>query len=130
MGEVRRCVCGSTRTLQLITPASVHYGAEICAVCRRHLRWLPKPDGERVRRPAAHRELVEKYSQGYCELCLTKQEDLPARQTLEAHHVVEFQDGGSAQRSNVWIVCTACAKLIHWARTWGSKRTHKGGGPS
>jgi len=60
---------------------------------------------------------VHKYSDGFCELCLLKPDELPPGQTLEAHHIIEVQDGGSADRENIWIVCTKCARLIHWMRT-------------
>lgn len=51
-------------------------------------------------------------------MCLRDLKDIPLPQVLEGHHVVEFQDGGSDDRSNVWIVCTACHKLIHYQRTY------------
>ena len=110
--------CASDELRYVLTPRSPHYAALICGRCRRKLRWLPKPVAERVRRPASHRHLVRRYSRGFCQLCLTAERDLPAGQTLEGHHVVEYQQGGDDSRGNVWIVCTGCARLIHWRRTW------------
>jgi len=110
------CKCGSTAVDQVRIHEGPHYAAEICAGCRRHLRWLPKPADKRTRRPAGHRHLVARHSRGFCELCRRRESELPAGQVLEGHHVDEYQHGGSADRQNVWIVCTACAKLIHWAR--------------
>jgi predicted restriction endonuclease len=101
-----------------LTPESPHHARADCQDCGRFLQWLPKPDAERIRRPAAHRELVRKYSRGFCELCGTREADLPPGQTLEAQHVEEYHEGGEPKRENIWIVCTACHKLIHWRRTW------------
>lgn len=110
--------CGSTDIEMILTPELPHYAKDVCRSCGRHLRWLPKPDAEKVKRPAAHRELVRKYAQGYCELCMTAEDDLPDGQVLEAQHVVDFADGGGEGRENIWIVCTKCHKLIHWVRQW------------
>jgi len=51
-------------------------------------------------------------------MCLIKEVDLPPRETLEGHHVVEYANGGTDDADNVWVVCTACHKLIHWRRTY------------
>lgn len=116
-----RCRCGSENVRVQIQNGQ-HYAALICADCGRHQRWLPKPGNEKVRRPAAHRALVQKYSPGYCELCLRTEAALPANQVLEAHHIREYQDDGPADRTNIWIVCTACHKLIDWVRAWVAGR--------
>ena len=110
--------CGSTAVVQTPTPNLPHYAREDCADCLRFLRWVPKPDADRIRRPAAHRDLVKKFSRGFCEICLTKDSDLLPGQVLEAQHVQEFHEGGDPTRENTWIICTACHKLIHWRRTW------------
>ena len=110
--------CFSTDLSVELTPNLSHYGKEVCMACRRFLRWIPKPDQERVKRPAAHTDLVRKYSRGFCEMCGKQEADLPGRQTLEANHIVEFQEGGDHGRENVSIVCTRCHKLIHLLRTW------------
>jgi hypothetical protein len=117
--ENDRCgYCGSRDLVQQQNAQGPHWGREYCGCCRRFLRWLPKPDSERSNRPAAHRELVDRYGRGFCELCLAPAERLPADQTLEAHHVIEYAEEGSPERENIWIVCTRCAKLIHWVRKW------------
>lgn len=111
-----------------LTPHLPHYGKELCSTCGAFLRWIKKPDSDagKYRRPSAHRDLVEKYGRGYCEMCLTAEADLPGRQSLEAHHVEEFAKGGPATRENVWIVCTGCARLIHAIRTYFRVRTEAG----
>jgi 5-methylcytosine-specific restriction endonuclease McrA len=98
----------------------VHYARATCVECDRWITFLKKPDSDptKYRRPTQHRKLVDKFSNGYCELCLRRQEDLPKGETLHAHHVHEYQDGGEAKRENIWIVCTACHSLINWRRTY------------
>lgn len=101
-----------------VQQSGVHYAKVTCNTCDRFLRWIPKPDSDptKARRPQQHRELVRAYGNGFCEMCLRKTDELPKGQTLEAQHVIEFQDGGSNDRSNIWIICTACHKLVHWTR--------------
>lgn len=108
--------CQSEIVNEELTPDKQHYAKESCGVCGCWLRWLPKPDREKIRRPSAHRNLVKKFSHGYCELCCTAEQDLPPGQVLEAQHGVEFQDGGEPTRENIWILCTACHKLVHCIR--------------
>ncbi len=95
-----------------------HWAKETCTACRRFLRWLPKPDREKTKREAKHVDLVRKHGRGFCELCLIRESHLPQPQTLEAHHVIEYANGGDADRENILIVCTACHALIHWRRTY------------
>lgn len=80
--------------------------------------WQPKPENEKSKRPAKHVALAKKYGHGVCELCESPEAGLPRPQVLEGHHVVEYEDGGSDDRGNVWVVCTACHKLIHHLRTY------------
>lgn len=115
--------CSHEDTREILTPEMQHHGKEVCNGCGKFLRWIPKPDNEKVRRPAKHRDLVKKYSKGFCELCLKSEVELPNGQGLEAQHVIEFQDGGTEGRENIWIVCTACHKLIHWMRHHISQRS-------
>ena len=114
--------CHSPNLVQTPTPKGPHHAREECGDCGRFVRWVPKPESERIRRPAAHRDLVRKYGRGFCELCLIREGRLPAGQTLVGHHVIEYQDGGEPKRENVWILCTKCEKLVHLMRTWGTIR--------
>lgn len=95
-----------------------HHAKLFCVDCDRFIKWLPKPETEASRRPAAHRELVKKYSRGFCEMCLRQEADLPKPQTLEAHHVDEFAEGGDELRENIWILCTSCHRLVNHQRTY------------
>lgn len=110
--------CKHENTIFIETPESPHYGKDVCEDCGRHVRWVAKPDNEKIKRPSAHKNLVAKYSNGYCEMCLLPEDMLPSGQTLEAQHVIEYADGGGDGRDNIWIICTKCHKLIHWIRHW------------
>ncbi len=119
---VRRCPHCATDTEQevRVRESGKHYADAICCDCGKHAGFPPKPDSDptKYKRPSAHKDLVRKYSKGFCEMCLCKANDLPKGQTLEAQHVQEFQDGGSERRENIWIICTGCHRLIHWVRTY------------
>ncbi len=116
-----RCLAEPPHTIEKQTDG-IHYAKVVCCGCSRFLAWLPKPDTEQSRRPAAHCDLAKKYSRGFCEMCETRNEDLPKGRTLEGHHVVEYHDGGDGSRENTWVICTACHSQVHWLRTY-SKRT-------
>lgn len=122
ISEQQPCpACGSQQRQIILTPDLPHYGKILCD-CGHFLGWAPKPDSEKVRRPAKHRNLVQKYSAGYCELCLIAEDNLPDEQTLEAQHIIEFEDGGGHERENIQIICTKCHKLIHWLRTYATPK--------
>lgn len=90
----------------------------VCARCGSYLCFLPKPESDRVCRPAAHRDLVKRFGCGFCELCMRKEVDLPAGTFLIGHHVLEYQDGGDPKRENVWILCSFCSALVHTMRVY------------
>jgi len=78
-----------------------------CGNCDAYIKNLPKEHPVKTRRPPGHRKMVAKYGNGYCELCLVLEEKIPNGETLEGHHIVEFQDGGEDTKENTMIVCTA-----------------------
>jgi hypothetical protein len=51
-------------------------------------------------------------------MCLRRTEELPEKQVLTAHHVIEYQDNGTSDRGNIWIICNACHRLITWIRKY------------
>jgi hypothetical protein len=117
--------CGEAVELEK-TPNLKHYGRFRCTVCKRHVQWAKKPR-ERGVRNIRRRDLVRDYSDGYCELCRIRTRDLPPNQRLEAHHIKEVQEGGTDDRSNVWIVCDSCHALIHHQRIYHSRLYHLAG---
>ncbi len=103
--------------------SGVHYSDICCTGCGKHLGFGRKPDDDatKYKRPKSHAELVNKFSRGHCELCGFDKGNLPRGETLTAHHVARFSEGGEASRENTWIVCTACHSLIEHQRTYRGK---------
>lgn len=109
------------------TPQLKHYGKLCCPNCGAHWRWVPKPesDASKYRRPKKHRELVKQHGEGYCQMCLTAEDDLIENVTLEGHHVIPYEFGGTHEKDNVWIVCTRCHRQIELIRTYNDKKSIK-----
>ena len=120
--EIKSCChCGHIgEPIIEVQTTGKHYAKARCAGCGKYLCWIAKPDSDatKYRRESAHRKMAKKFSRGFCELCLIREDDLPRSESLEAHHVVEYQDGGEATRENTWVLCTACHKLVNWRRTY------------
>src|SRR3972149_206543 len=110
--------CGFGQTRLEILESGIHYAKEVCAKCGAYIKFVGKPDNLKPHRHKSHTELVEQYSKGFCEICGILHNSVPNNEALEAHHVIEYQDGGPKERENIEIVCTACHKLIHWLRTY------------
>jgi 5-methylcytosine-specific restriction endonuclease McrA len=116
-GRIPPCPkCGQRWEYEIGLGKAGHHASARCKSCG-HFWWLPKP-GKRTKREAKHTDLVHKYSHGFCELCGIIDDKIPKGESLEAHHVDEYAAGGESTRENIWIVCTACHKLIHWRRTY------------
>lgn len=101
----------------------VHYADVHCLRCKSHIGFMPKPDDDvtKYKRPKQHTDLVKKFSRGYCELCGFDKEQLPRSETMHAHHVARYCEGGEPTRENVWILCTACHSLVEHQRTYRGK---------
>lgn len=98
-----------------------HFAYWECTVCHRHNGWQAKPDGDKAKRPASHSDLVRKFGRGFCELCLRTRDELRSADTFEAHHVIEYSDQhheSDGTQENIWILCTACHRLVNWIRTY------------
>jgi hypothetical protein len=119
MKKCRFCQATGPHVMTLRT-SGVHYADLTCHSCGKHLGFPKKPDSDptKYRRPQQHKDLVFAYGKDFCEMCLRHVSELPKGQTLEAQHVVEYQYGGSNKRENIWVICTACHKMIHWIRTY------------
>ena len=119
MSEDLKCKhCGCDEFVAELTPEMTHYARRICTNCQTQNDWFSHPDKDDKNRPSKHKNLVKKYSKGFCEMCLITSDDLEDNRTLEGHHVKPYKNGGSSDRENVWIVCTSCHSLIHWKRTY------------
>jgi len=111
--------CQSTRIIQGLRPDTIHHAELRCQDCDRHLKWIAKPkEKESTKREADHHGLLRKYSEGYCEICLRLEEELPPAQSLKAHHKIEYDAGGTSDHSNIQILCTPCHQLVHHQRTY------------
>ena len=80
--------------------------------------WQPKEDSKG--RESKHLDIVKKIGIDYCEWCLRKRKEIPPPGTLEAHHIIEYKDGGTSEDYNILILCTACHKQCHHDRTYYS----------
>lgn len=110
--------CNSNRAKRIIgLHPGGHYARIQCVSCDRFIKWEGKPR-EKSDRRKGQKKLLDKYSKGFCEICLRKGTEIPLPQVLEVHHVVPVEDGGTDDRTNLQIVCTACHKWIHHQRTY------------
>jgi 5-methylcytosine-specific restriction endonuclease McrA len=84
--------------------------------------WIPKPSELKTPRRKVNRdlfELVPESMQDYCWTCLRSRALLKSLQPmvpLEAHHIIEVQNGGAHERDNIQIVCKECHSRIHRTR--------------
>lgn len=118
----RGCQHPGPHPIEIMTRGK-HYARVTCYDCGMFLRWLPKPENAKTsRRESGHRNLIAKFSRGYCEMCLCPEADLQAGQALEAHHVHEYHEGGEPARDNLWILCTECHALVNWRRLYAAAR--------
>jgi len=134
--QYRREKCDSCGYLNglaefILTPEQKHYGKYVCPNCGCYWKFAKKPDNDssKYRRPQKHRDLVRRFGNGYCELCLTSEDNLPDNQTLEGHHVIPFKVEQVSERENVWIVCTRCHRQIELIRTYNDKKCVTTDGP-
>ena len=51
-------------------------------------------------------------------VALLEKDELPASDTLHAHHVDPYSEGGESDEWNVWILCTACHRLVEYQRRY------------
>lgn len=107
-----------------------HHARADCVDCH-HTWWLPKPDSERSPDPGREvsRAAARRLSRGFCLVCLRRFDALAPPDTMEGHHVVQVRDGGTDDDSNIWVVCTACHRVIHWLRTYLNRPAAAGTGP-
>ena len=92
-----------------------------CGRKGKYAGWVPKPKDDSTRRKS-NKKLLKKCDEsfrGFCHLCMRSSSVLgrlkPSLQ-LEVHHVVEVQDGGTDDKSNLWVLCSECHELVHRQR--------------
>jgi hypothetical protein len=107
----------------VLTPDLIHYGKFVCPACGRLLSWAKKPDneGKRRRPPQDHLHWVfEEAGIDYCQMCMRSRRELPHGTVLDVHHIVEVQDGGDHERSNLMLLCNVCHRIVHLLRLYRS----------
>lgn len=135
-GRFKRCPeCGDSDRLRIVRRDDQHYGR---VVCDNHLPdpiWLDGYTGKpgnldrKTRRDGSAKlmAIIEEHWPGgplYCLTCLrTKEELAAAGEWLEAHHIVERQNGGLDHHTNLQPQCSSDHALIHWRRRTVSKQS-------
>lgn len=100
-------------------PDTVHAGGELrCPRCDMHLGWRKVDKEHAKKRTHASQHSPQSLGIECCELCLRPKRGLGIRQTLEIHHKIEVEVGGPDKRSNIWVLCTPCHKLLHHMRIY------------
>ena len=103
-----------------LRPDTQHHG-EIRCVLHGH-RWIPKPTELKTPRRKVNPELfklVPEPMRNYCWTCLRDRALLKSLQPmvpLEAHHIIEVENGCPDDRDNIQIVCKECHSGIHRIR--------------
>lgn len=115
--------CGETNGLRIIRVDGMHYGKVVCDNCHELFNtWAPKPDAKPNKRDGRSTQLLALIRQAwsgeplYCEICLRDERTLPEGTWMEAHHVIEHQDGGADTIANLHALCNECHALVHWRR--------------
>lgn len=110
-----RCQRDVETVLEILSQGN-HYAKLNCAECGKYLAFAKKPEnkGKRGKNKYSPKDL----GVDCCQMCLRHGSRLGRRGALEVHHVVEINAGGEDLPSNLWVVCTACHKLIHHQRVY------------
>ena len=98
-------------------------GEVTCDDCGLFVKWEGKPKEKKSRKGQA--DLRNRFCKDYCELCLSMKEDLVLPDTLEIHHVLEVQHGGTDDPENLQTLCTGCHRMVHWRRTYNRHSSFK-----
>lgn len=116
--------CGTADALRLVLMESgPHHAKIVCDNCNeRFVTWAAKTNKPPTRRDGRRKDLLNVIRSDrddeplYCEICLVDERTLPTGVWLEAHHILEHQDGGTDNPRNLMPVCNRCHTLIHWLR--------------
>lgn len=117
-----RCKEVNGLTIHLMVEG-MHWGKVVCLNCdEAFVTWAPRPD--KVRRPRDGRskrllDIIRDSMEGeplYCEMCLWDERAPRPGKWMEAHHVLEVQDGGFDHIGNLRPLCNRCHALVHWVR--------------
>lgn len=132
-GKLTPCpTCGSMDALRpILLTSGPHHAAIVCDDCpdpwskygnQRFVRFAPAPTNltARPKRSKASTNLLHTIRMGneplYCLICLRDERFLPPGVHMEAHHVIEHQDGGTDNPTNLQPLCNRCHEWVHWRR--------------
>lgn len=121
--DLRCNQCGRNDALFLrLTVGGQHYARIECTACAdAFVTWAPKPTARPKpvdRRKSQLDALRAHYDPEplYCLICLRDERTFPTGVWLEAHHILEHQDGGTDHPANLQALCNECHTLVHWRR--------------
>jgi hypothetical protein len=115
--------CNSSNVINEFNEGKQQYGTK-CLDCNKYT-WQPKIDNK-YKRQSKHTDLVNKKDLDYCQWCLRNKTEIPPPGTLEAHHILEYSEGGTNELDNILILCSSCHKQCHHDRTYfGHYKTKK-----
>jgi hypothetical protein len=97
-------------------PDTPHAAEVRCGSCGGFIQWLKKEENKDKRDKNKH--TPESLGIDFCLLCRRTRGRLGKNETLNAHHIIEVQEGGPDVPTNIWVVCTPCHLLIHHQRTY------------
>lgn len=117
----RRCgSVGATISFVLDGP---HFARVDCYRCGAWIDWVKFPTAEPRRDRRSSRKKLRDLGDR-CELCLRHAAELPPRERLEVHHVLEVAaDSGGDDVPNLRAYCSACHALVGWLRTYFGHRS-------
>lgn len=98
--------------------AGPHFARINCQLCGAFIDWISYPDTpaktDRRKSRKKLRDLGDR-----CEICLRHRDELPQRESLEVHHVLEVgTDSGTDDLANLRVYCSACHAMVNWLRTY------------
>lgn len=96
-----------------------HYGESICCVCNNRTSFLKKPNNLKSTIP------IKVFGDNFCQTCLRNKAELPTYETLETHHIIERQHGGSEDPSNLIVLCKYCHTAVHQLRNQLKSKLHR-----
>lgn len=126
-GQAKPCSsCGTTTAFRIILMVSgPAWGKVVCDNCdERYIMWAKRPDKPTRKRTSKSTGLLEAIREArkgeplYCYWCLSDERYLPTDRWMIAHHILEHQDNGTDDLSNLMPLCNKCHDKVHLARKW------------
>jgi len=91
-----------------------------CPHCDRFVGWggLTKPVSKNGERTRSSNWTAKRLNQEHCQMCQRHKTELGKGERLEVHHIVSISQGGADDPANIWVLCTACHRQVHYQRTY------------